>query len=125
MNTLTSLLESVETIAPASFCSSVQDRFLSAPGCDLLAVVDEGKTLGVIARGAIRIEDMPRCAREIMSPAFLVDAGMSVDEAKSLVLGHRDPLPGVVVDQFGDTLVAQVQTLARSAWLRDCAPVKP
>ncbi len=101
MNPLTSLLERVDTIAPASFCSSVQDRFLSASGCDLLPVVDAGKTLGVIARGAIRIEDMPRCAREIMSPAFLVDAGMTIDEAKALILGHRDPLPGVVVTENG------------------------
>jgi hypothetical protein len=36
-----------------------------------------------------------------MSPAFLVDADMSVDEAKTLLLGHRDPLPGVVVTEKG------------------------
>ena len=36
---------------------------------------------------------MARTAREIMSPAFVVEADMSIDEAKALVLGHRDPLP--------------------------------
>jgi len=101
MNTLNSLLESVEAIPPASPCSAVQDRFLNAPGCDLLAVVDAGKTLGVIARGAVRMTDMARSAREIMSPAFVVEAGMAVDDAKALVLGHRDPLPGVVVAENG------------------------
>src|SRR5688572_10443287 len=41
---------------------------------------------------------------------------------KRLVWSESDDLPGVVVDQFGDTLVAQVQTLAmekRSAVLSD------
>ena len=101
MNTLNSLLEGAEAIPPASPCSSVQDRFLDAPGCDLLAVVDAGKTLGVIARGSIRIEDMARMAREIMTPAFVVEAAMTIDEGKALVLGHRDPLPGVVVTEAG------------------------
>jgi len=101
MNTLNSLLEGAETISPKSPCSSVQDRFLDAPGSDLLAVVESGKTLGVIARGSIRIEDMARPAREIMTPAFVVDADMGVDEAKVLVLGHRDPLPGLVVTEAG------------------------
>ena len=101
MITLNSLLESVEPIASTSHCSSVQDRLLSTPGCDLLAVVDAGKILGVVARGSIRIEDMARCARDVMSPAFVIDAGMSVDEAKVLVLGHRDPLAGVVVTEAG------------------------
>jgi len=101
MNTLNSLLEGAEAIPAASPCSAVQDRFLDAPGCDLLAVVDAGKTLGVVARGSIRIEDMARSAREIMTPAFVVDVSMTIDEAKALVLGHRDPLPGVVATENG------------------------
>ncbi len=43
-------------------------------------------------------------------------------EFKRLVWSESDDLPGVVVDQFGDTLVAQIQTLAmekRSAVIGD------
>jgi len=101
MITLHSLLDGVDPIPPTSPCSGVQDRFLSAPGCDLLAVVDAGKTLGVIARGSIRIEDLSRSARDIMSPAFVVDVDMAVEAAKAMVLGHRDPLPGVVAAENG------------------------
>jgi len=101
MNTLTSLLEGADSIPPASPCSLVQDRFLDAPGCDLLAIVESGKALGVIARGSIRIEDMARPVREIMTPAFVVECDMGVDDSKALLLGHRDPLPGVVVTEGG------------------------
>jgi len=44
------------------------------------------------------------------------------ESARRLVWSESDDLPGVVVDQFGDTLVVQVQTLAlekRSALLGD------
>ena len=44
---------------------------------------------------------MARKAREIMTPAFVVDTGMTIDEAKALEQGHRDPLPGVVAVEAG------------------------
>jgi 23S rRNA (cytosine1962-C5)-methyltransferase len=45
-----------------------------------------------------------------------------VENARRLIWSESDDLPGVVVDQFGDTLVVQVQTLAmekRAALLGD------
>jgi len=102
MITLISLLEGVDGIPPESPCSVVRDRFRDAPGCDLLAVVEGSRTLGVIARGSIRGEDMARAAREVMSPALLIEGHVTLDEARALVLGHRDPLPGLVVTESGE-----------------------
>jgi 23S rRNA (cytosine1962-C5)-methyltransferase len=44
--------------------------------------------------------------------ARAVAARAGAGEFKRLVWSESDDLPGVVVDQFGDTLVAQIQTLA-------------
>lgn len=49
-------------------------------------------------------------------------ARRSADTSRRLVWSESDDLPGVVVDQFGDTLVVQIQTLAmekRSALIGD------
>jgi 23S rRNA (cytosine1962-C5)-methyltransferase len=49
-------------------------------------------------------------------------ARRAAEPARRLIWSESDDLPGVVVDQFGDTLVAQVQTLAmekRAALLGD------
>lgn len=40
------------------------------------------------------------------------DRGQKTDQFRRLVWSESDDLPGVVVDQFGDTLVVQIQTLA-------------
>jgi len=58
--------------------------------------------------------------REALGRAFARRAGLG--DYKRLVWSESDDLPGVVVDQFGATLVAQIQTLAmekRAALLSD------
>jgi 23S rRNA (cytosine1962-C5)-methyltransferase len=40
------------------------------------------------------------------------DGGQKAEKFRRLVWSESDDLPGVVVDQFGDTLVLQIQTLA-------------
>ncbi len=40
------------------------------------------------------------------------DGGQKTEKFRRLVWSESDDLPGVVVDQFGDTLVLQIQTLA-------------
>ena len=58
--------------------------------------------------------------RAALERAIARRAGLG--DFKRLVWSESDDLPGVVVDQFGDTLVAQVQTMAlekRSALLSD------
>src|SRR4051812_10764117 len=51
-----------------------------------------------------------------------LDRRTTMGDFKRLVWSESDDLPGVVVDKFGDTLVAQIQTLAmeqRSATISD------
>lgn len=66
--------------------------------------------------------------RVVLDAAFLRSAleralaRRALENARRLVWSESDDLPGVVVDQFGDTLVVQVQTLAmekRTAVLGD------
>jgi CheY-like chemotaxis protein/signal transduction histidine kinase len=96
MTTLKSLLERTDPIAPNTLCSSVLDRFADLPGRDLLAVVDGGKPVGVIARGSLRQADHSRRASEVMTPALLVDPDLPIEDARALLLAYSDPVPGLV-----------------------------
>jgi CheY-like chemotaxis protein len=101
MSSLSGLIEYVHPIDPTSLCGTVLDRILDTPGCDLLAVVKQGRPVGIIARGAIRAQNAGLRASEIMSPALTVGAEMSVDEACSLLLAHIEPAAGLVVVERG------------------------
>ena len=72
----------------------------------------------------------PAALRELMTRDFDVELGklgqlplsQMLRPYQRLVWSESDDLPGVVVDQFGDTLVLQIQTLAmekRSAVISD------
>lgn len=50
--------------------------------------------------------------RAALEKAFARRGGVAADANRRLVWSESDDLPGVVVDQFGDTLVVQIQTLA-------------
>ena len=101
MNTLASLIETIDPVTPTVACGAVLDRFLDAPGCDLLPVVHAGQTIGVIARGGVRIDDVGRPAREVMTAAIAVDPDMTVDDARALWLSYADPLAGLVATKNG------------------------
>ncbi|MBV9509439.1 MAG: response regulator [Caulobacteraceae bacterium] len=101
MNTIDSLIERLESVAPLTPCGAVLDRFLDNPACDLLPVAEDGRVLGVVARGLIRAEDVARPVREVMAAAFPIDREMSLIEARALWLAHRDPIAGLVVLQDG------------------------
>ena len=80
MSNLSGLIEYVHPIDPTSLCGTVLDRILDMPGCDLLAVVKQGRPVGVIARGAVRPQNAGLRVSEVMTPALTVGAEMSVDE---------------------------------------------
>ena len=80
MSNLSGLIEYVHPIDPTSLCGTVLDRILDMPGCDLLAVVKQGRPVGVIARGAVRAQNAGLRVSEVMTPALTVGAEMSVDE---------------------------------------------
>ena len=101
MSSLSGLIEYVHPIDPTSLCGTVLDRFLDTPGCDLLAVVKQGRPVGVIARGAVRPQNAGLRVSEIMTPAISVGAETSVDEACSMLLAHIEPAAGLVVVERG------------------------
>ena len=92
-----SLIEVFEPIAPDALCGAVIDRFLDAPGCDLLVVAEFGRPVGVVARGALRASEADRPIVDLMTRPLTVDADIDLSQACALVLGHTDPTPGVVV----------------------------
>jgi two-component system, sensor histidine kinase len=101
MSNLSGLIEYVHPIDPTSLCGAVLDRFLDTPGCDLLAVVKQGKPAGVVARGAIRAQSAGQRIADIMTPALAVGMETTVEEACALLLAAADPAPGVVVVEHG------------------------
>jgi len=101
MTTLASLLERTDPIAPNTLCSSVLDRFADMPSCDLLAVVEHGKTLGVVGRGVVRGTDRAKPVSQVMAPAPIVDLEQPIETARTLLLTHGDPVAGIVVVKDG------------------------
>ncbi len=57
-----------------------------------------------------------RYLRAALSAAVARREALGAGRYRRLVWSEADGLPGVVVDQFGDTLVMQVQTLAMERW---------
>jgi CheY-like chemotaxis protein len=101
MSNLSGLIEYAHPIDPTSLCGSVLDRFLDTPGCDLLAVVKQGRPVGIIARGAVRAQIAGLRAADIMAPALTVGEDASVEEACALILAHIEPTAGLVVVERG------------------------
>jgi 23S rRNA (cytosine1962-C5)-methyltransferase len=71
--------------------------------------LDEGYLRGAITR-AVKRRGAGRADSPL--PADAASGGLRPLPFQRLVWSESDDLPGVVVDQFGDTLVAQIQTLA-------------
>lgn len=59
--------------------------------------------------------------QEALRQAVARREGLGSGRYRRLVWSEADGLPGVVVDQFGDTLVMQVQTLAMERWKAELA----
>ena len=67
-------------------------------------------------RGTTPTELNETYLRRTLGEAVARRASAGAGEFRRLVWSEADALPGVVVDQFGDTLVMQVQTLAMERW---------
>jgi CheY-like chemotaxis protein len=101
MSNLTGLIEHAHPIDPTSLSGAALDRFLDTPGCDLLAVVKQGRPVGIVARGAVRAQNAGLRVSEVMSPALTIGEGASLDEACALILAHTEPVAGLVVVDRG------------------------
>ncbi|MDR3509747.1 MAG: response regulator [Caulobacteraceae bacterium] len=98
---ITHLIEVFEPIASSARCGAVLDRFLDAPGCDLLVVADHGRPIGVIGRGAVRPSEADRPVYDVMARPLTVEADIDLDQACALLLGHTEPTAGLVVIEAG------------------------
>lgn len=97
MPSISHLIEYPDPVAPSAQRGAVLDRFLDHPALDLIAVVDAGRPVGIIARGAVSARDPRRPVEELMSPALTIGADADVEEACALVLAHSEPVAGLVV----------------------------
>jgi two-component system, sensor histidine kinase len=114
MSNLSGLIERAHPIDPTSLCGTVLDRFLDTPGCDLLAVVKQGRPVGTVARGAVRAQNAGLRVFEVMAPALTIGEGASLDEVCALILGHTEPVAGlVVVDRGRYRGVVSARTILR------------
>ncbi len=114
MSKLSGLIEHAHPIDPTSLCGRALDRFLDTPGCDLLAVVKQGRPVGVVARGAVRAQNAGLRISEVMAQALTIGEGASLDEACALILGHTEPVAGlVVVDRGHYRGVVSARTILR------------
>ena len=114
MSNLSGLIEPACAIDPTSLCGTALDRFLDAPGCDLLAVVKQGRPVGIVPRGAVGAQNSGLRVAEVMAPALTIGEGASLDEARALVLAHPEPVAGlVVVDRGRYRGVVSARTILR------------
>ena len=91
------LIEVFEPIDPNTTCGVVLDRFLDAPGCDLLVTTEAGRPVGMIARGAVHACDAGRPISDLASRPLTIEVDCDIDEACALILGHAEPVAGLVV----------------------------
>jgi CheY-like chemotaxis protein len=101
MSNLSGLIEYAHPVDPTSLCGTVLDRFLDTPGCDLIAVVKQGRPVGVVARGAVRATNAGLRVSDLMAPALTIGEGASLDEACALILAYTEPAAGLVVVDHG------------------------
>ncbi len=114
MPRITSLIENVEPLAADATCGEALNRFLDE-ACDLLAVTDGDRPIGLVYRGLVRAAAPDRPVREVMARPLVIDGEMSLDEACDVVLGHVDPVAGLVVAEEGRYLgVASMRALLRN-----------
>ena len=111
MPSIASLIEYADPVETATLGDAVFALFLRSPTSDLLAVVEDGRPVGIIARGAVRGREKARPASQWMTPAVTVDADMEVDEACRVVLALDAPCAGLVVVD-GDRYRGVVSTRA-------------
>jgi signal transduction histidine kinase/CheY-like chemotaxis protein len=101
MPSIASLIEYVDPIETATPCGAAMGLFLNAPSCDLLPVVEDGRPLGVVARGALRADDGDRPVSDLMSTFQVVDPDTEVDDACRLLLDDGAADAGLVAAESG------------------------
>jgi len=97
MPSIASLVEYADPIETATPSGAVEKLFLRAPACDLLAVVEDGRPVGIVARDAGLGRDPAQPASLWMTPAVTIDADCDIDAACQRLLAQGAPAAGLVV----------------------------
>jgi signal transduction histidine kinase/ActR/RegA family two-component response regulator len=101
MPSISSLIEHVDPVETAILCGAAADLFSMAQSPDLLAVVDDGRPVGILVRGALHALDSDRPVWQVMSAAVTVNADTEVDAACALLLAQDGPCAGLTVVEAG------------------------
>ena len=97
MPSIASLIEYADPVQTATLGDAVVELFVNSPTTDLLAVVEDGRPIGIVARGAVRARVATQPAGHWMTPAVTVDADMEIDQACQILLALDAPCAGLVV----------------------------
>jgi signal transduction histidine kinase/CheY-like chemotaxis protein len=97
MPSIASLIEYADPIDTATPCGAVAELFLNAPTWDLLAVVEDGRPVGVVTRDAASGRDPTQPAAQWMAAAVTIDADMDLEDACQRSLAQDAPCAGLVV----------------------------
>jgi signal transduction histidine kinase/CheY-like chemotaxis protein len=101
MLSIASLIENAEPIRAATPCGAVVELFLSAPASDLLAVVEDGRPIGIVSRDAMSARPADQPVSQWMTPAVTVETHVDVDTACRGLLSEGAPCAGLVVMESG------------------------
>ena len=101
MLSVASLIENTDPIGMATTCGAVAELFLSAPACDLLAVVDDGRPVGIVTREAVSGRDPDQPASRWIAPAVAIEADLEIDHACQILLAEDGACAGLVVVEGG------------------------
>jgi two-component system, sensor histidine kinase len=97
MPSIASLIEYAAPIDTATPSGAVAELFLSTSAGDLLAVVENGRPVGVVGKNAAPGRDRTQPVSQWMSDAVIVDADMDLDEACQRLIAHGGSGLGLVV----------------------------
>lgn len=99
MDTLSSLIERRAPVSPDASCAAVADRFRDDPAAFVLAVVEDGVPVGLIARDvAMVLATDPRPVREVMNAEPVVAPVETTGTGlRDMVLAQR---PGAIARGF-------------------------
>jgi signal transduction histidine kinase len=97
MLSIARLIENAEPIDAATPCDAAAQLFLRPGSGDLLAVVEQGRPVGVVTRESVRGRPAAAPVSAWMSQPVTIESGVEIDRACALLLGQEAACPGLVV----------------------------
>jgi signal transduction histidine kinase/ActR/RegA family two-component response regulator len=98
---IASLIENAEPIGPATPSGAVAELFLASPERELLAVVEDGRPIGIVTRDGAAGRPATQPVAQWMAVAASVEADMDIDRVRQRLLERDVSRAGVVVVEGG------------------------